>query len=792
MKYFLILIIGLIGCQLQAKHYYVDPASGSDSNPGSSQAPWQTMRFALGAESPLVGGDILQLKPGIYKEDSIRIHVRGINKFIKVRGGAGVIFDGTDEALSVEGSWELVDPIKQIYVYKDDIDQQGALSKFFFRGFFDYRGERNSLIPYKESKNFFSDYQETRWPNPATAPSDETIGVRHYVGPGTYYDPHEQKLYLRMLLPSPQVVPPDRTLPQLTEFDLSEVDLFIAKPQQDNTFGFDVSGDLFIKFEDIDFFNFQLPIFNIAHKSHNIINEVKFQNCKFENNSMCLITSHVSNILVQQCKFKQHIPDWISFNDGKGGVKVVDTTDVGHDTLLLINPASTVTGDALFFGNKSRNITVRYCTFEDMWDCVQFSNGAHEEKLDKYPKACKVHNCIFKEVMDDAVEINNDAMDIDVYENQFLEVTFGLSISGQRNTEFEEISNLYHKGKIFYHHNIVDAVPKFGTRANPNNDTLRFRINSPFLGSHNVGINTKCVFKMYHNTFRVRNGYKNRWVDPRNNRFLPNLLGSDSIAQMGIDSIEIPEKAMEIYNNIFIHENFNFMLDIKMRLYSGREIWNGNVYHRILPEGSVPYQDFDETRPFWRTKFPRTGGGEITKDYESLIAFAGDTDYYSQTKFLGKKFEEDGEILDVLDLSASFRIYDNNPAATGAIDLTSTGWYGTDTYQEYRGAKPPLTATSREFKIVNTIDQVNVKDQVYPNPFMHQLQIVVNQKEEGPISIQLFNLDGKFISTVYKHPNLNEGHKTINWNASKIPAGAYFLRIGKTSGIETIKLMKSE
>jgi hypothetical protein len=823
MKFLLLLFTIIITLQVQAKYYYVDPVSGLDTNEGTSIKPWKTVKHALGTDSPIKGGDILQLKPGIYQEESIRVQIQSLNKkFIKVRGGAGVIFDGSDQAMSNIDLWTLVDSDKRIYVYNKAVKHNGQLSKLFFRGFYDYRGERNALIAYKDGVNFHSTYETSRLMH-SEIKVDTILGRRYYAGPGTFYDSEKDSLYLRMSLPSSTAVPAERTLPPLAHNDLSEIEIFIAKPQTTNLVGFDISGDIYLRFENIKFFNFQLPIFNITHKKKEIIREVKFHKCDFENNSMCIITSHVDSILVQQCKFTQHIPDYISFNDGKGGTHY---EDINGDTLVATNPASRITGDALFFGNRSRGIKVRDCNFEDMWDCVQFSNSALEvlpdstkvPKPDKYPKDCKVYRNTFKEVMDDAVEINNDAMDIDVYENEFLEVTFGLSISGQRITDQED-PKIYKKGKIFYHHNVVDAVPKFGGRANRNHKGYRYSLNSPFMGSHNVGKNTKCAVKMYHNTLRMRNGFKNRWIDLKNNRYLPNLVGSESTAMIPISDVsEIPEKAMEVYNNIFVFENFNFKMDTDMRLYTGKELWNGNVYHRKLPGINVPCRedipcisegtclDFipcteknscdslctELKQPMWKTLFPSTSG-EVSKSYANLNEFREDVHFYNQTKFLGKRFEEDGNTLTTLELTPNFKIKSTSIAATGAIDLSiKEGWPQINLGEQFRGAKPPIIVESLTENTKKSVKLEFENDRIFPNPFKDKIHISVDQSQDGPLTILLFDVLGKPVSTIYNNPKHLYGQELIYWNAANCPAGTYYVRIEKPDGIKTIKVIKSE
>jgi len=100
-----------------------------------------------------------------------------------------------------------------------------------------------------------------------------------------------------------------------------------------------------------------------------------------------------------------------------------------------------------------------------------------------------------------------------------------------------------------------------------------------------------------------------------------------------------------------------------------------------------------------------------------------------------------------------------------------------------------LAASNREI----TVLKPELKsDLVYPNPFNNAFQISINQKIDGPVNIELFDLQGKSISTIYRNSFLRAGQKMIKWNASDISSGAYFIRVEKTDSIEMLTVIKSE
>lgn len=92
--------------------------------------------------------------------------------------------------------------------------------------------------------------------------------------------------------------------------------------------------------------------------------------------------------------------------------------------------------------------------------------------------------------------------------------------------------------------------------------------------------------------------------------------------------------------------------------------------------------------------------------------------------------------------------------------------------------------------------QAQVEINVYPNPFTDQLNISLNVKEAGKIIVELFNIEGKIIQTIFKG-QLESGNQIIStksgsFNSSSFAAGTYFIKIqmGSSKITKTVVLNK--
>ena len=99
--------------------FYVSP-TGNDSNDGSLENPWGTLRYAI---TQLLPGDVLHLREGHYYESDLTLSLRGTaNAPITIQSypGEQAVIDGgipdfRQAPQTPETGWELIDPELQLY-----------------------------------------------------------------------------------------------------------------------------------------------------------------------------------------------------------------------------------------------------------------------------------------------------------------------------------------------------------------------------------------------------------------------------------------------------------------------------------------------------------------------------------------------------------------------------------------------------------------------------------------------------------------------------------------------------
>ena len=81
---------------------------------------------------------------------------------------------------------------------------------------------------------------------------------------------------------------------------------------------------------------------------------------------------------------------------------------------------------------------------------------------------------------------------------------------------------------------------------------------------------------------------------------------------------------------------------------------------------------------------------------------------------------------------------------------------------------------SKVLSIVEFIKNKSVEIKIYPNPCSYTLNIELKEISNEPVSIEMYNLNGKQLSKSYiDQPN----SKTINQNVSNLVSGTYIIRI---------------
>lgn len=82
----------------------------------------------------------------------------------------------------------------------------------------------------------------------------------------------------------------------------------------------------------------------------------------------------------------------------------------------------------------------------------------------------------------------------------------------------------------------------------------------------------------------------------------------------------------------------------------------------------------------------------------------------------------------------------------------------------------------------------NYSEGIYPNPLMNSTTIYVTVREAQKISLKVFDLSGKLITTLVDG-STSAGEHRLEWNAATVKAGVYILRLQTSESIQTKKLI---
>ena len=98
-----------------------------------------------------------------------------------------------------------------------------------------------------------------------------------------------------------------------------------------------------------------------------------------------------------------------------------------------------------------------------------------------------------------------------------------------------------------------------------------------------------------------------------------------------------------------------------------------------------------------------------------------------------------------------------------------------------------IVTNSRE--IINVIipTQFELKN-AYPNPFNSITNIEFSIPMDSYVTIKIYNLLGKEISTLVDNP-LQTGFHNVNWDADQFASGVYFIKLNTGDYTQSKKLM---
>ena len=95
------------------------------------------------------------------------------------------------------------------------------------------------------------------------------------------------------------------------------------------------------------------------------------------------------------------------------------------------------------------------------------------------------------------------------------------------------------------------------------------------------------------------------------------------------------------------------------------------------------------------------------------------------------------------------------------------------------------------FTVLDVNIQVAVPDdyyllQNYPNPFNNVTKLAYGMSETGDVSIQVFDLTGRFVATLV-NGNTSAGNHVTVWDASFSPTGIYLIQMETSSGYKAVR-----
>lgn len=94
-----------------------------------------------------------------------------------------------------------------------------------------------------------------------------------------------------------------------------------------------------------------------------------------------------------------------------------------------------------------------------------------------------------------------------------------------------------------------------------------------------------------------------------------------------------------------------------------------------------------------------------------------------------------------------------------------------------RGVLRSITPTTSVERLSETVPEKFSLMQNYPNPFNPSTTIEFSIPKTSIVSLKIYNVLGKIVSTLIENESLREGSYKIKWEASKYPSGVYFYRL---------------
>ncbi len=216
-------------------------------------------------------------------------------------------------------------------------------------------------------------------------------------------------------------------------------------------------------------------------------------------------------------------------------------------------------------------------------------------------------------------------------------------------------------------------------------------------------------------------------------------------------------------------------------------------FNPLLPEDGIRIDFSDryvETAQFFRYYRIGLGGAR-------LVCRSGDVPWPESTNFL-RKFDVNGEfdwevpifesqgvitewmVFEVDSLGNTWVMwseYDNNDEilSTFVNVISPEGEWG----------QPVVNSVSEENSELNLPELLTVS--AYPNPFNASTNITINLQSSERVSVQIFDMLGRNVTSLLENESLTSGNHSIIWNtngegANALASGVYFVRATTESG----------
>jgi hypothetical protein len=499
--------------------YYVSTA-GDDAAPGTLDAPFRTLSFAL---AKLRAGGTLVLRGGTYGARGLELGAAGTSDApitLQAHPGEVPTLDGsfTEFRADPETAWEVTKEGSNVFRsaarYRD-------LSLIF--GYLAAQDGGHALVPY-ESVDTLASPIEVHTDQPPFA----------YAGPGVAWNRQDRRIYVR-LDPGSQQHKLGLNVPADVDPRRSALLLF-----PDETALTLTSAARHVVIEGLAF-----DLVGRALELSSGVAHVAVRGCTFRCGRYSIVVrENVSELEFDGCRFDGHFPPYVARSD-------VKEPENGR-------PAHEMQGAALTFGGRTEGVSVRRSTFRGLFDAI---DAADE------PVGFCVSHCMFEDIRDDVLQLGTAGHSIEFGHNVLLRVAVGPSWNGSGAAPHNAI------GTKHFHHNVIDtSTPQLYSREDPRGllpPAWQGPKGDGFAVGQPIGIHSSALasgpdpWKIYHNTF-----YFGADVD-----------GGGAGVEYRLDHADrsVPH---EVLNNVFVQLADHPIL-IGGRLDDGSQRYDGNLYFRV-------------------------------------------------------------------------------------------------------------------------------------------------------------------------------------------------------------------